>query len=70
MPPLSHHPPRLAHKVLRQLVLEEEESRAPTGSLGDPADVAALVVFLASKQARYVSGATIQVDGASTTALF
>ena len=24
MPPLSHHPPRLAHKVLRQLVLEEE----------------------------------------------
>ena len=51
-------------------VLEEEESRAPTGSLGDPADVAALVVFLASKQARYVSGATIQVDGASTTALF
>ena len=53
-----------------QEVLEEEESRAPTGSLGDPADVAALVVFLASKQARYVSGATIQVDGASTTAVF
>jgi len=53
-----------------QEVLEEEESRTPTGALGDPADVAALVVFLASKQARYVSGATIQVDGASTTALF
>jgi 3-oxoacyl-[acyl-carrier protein] reductase len=53
-----------------QEVLEEEESRTPTGFLGDPADVAALVVFLASKQARYISGATIQVDGASTTAVF
>jgi len=53
-----------------QEVLAEEQSRTPTGSLGDPADVAALVVFLASKQARYVSGATIQVDGASTTAVF
>jgi 3-oxoacyl-[acyl-carrier protein] reductase len=53
-----------------QEVLKEEESRSPSGSLGDPADVAALVVFLASKQARYVSGATIQVDGASTTAVF
>jgi 3-oxoacyl-[acyl-carrier protein] reductase len=53
-----------------QEVLKEEESRSPSGSLGDPADVAALVVFLASKQARYVSGATIQVDGGSTTAVF
>jgi 3-oxoacyl-[acyl-carrier protein] reductase len=51
-------------------VLEEEQSRTPTGFLGDPADVAALVVFLASEKARYISGATIQVDGASTTAIF
>ena len=51
-------------------VLEEEQSRTPTGFLGEPADVAALVVFLASDRARYISGATIQVDGASTTAVF
>lgn len=53
-----------------QEVLKEEESRTPAGSLGDPADVAALVLFLASEKARYISGATIQVDGGSTTAVF
>jgi 3-oxoacyl-[acyl-carrier protein] reductase len=53
-----------------QEVLEEEKNRTPTGSLGEPADIAALVVFLASEKARYISGATIQVDGGSTTAVF
>jgi len=53
-----------------QEVLEEEKNRTPTGFLGEPADIAALVVFLASEKARYISGATIQVDGGSTTALF
>jgi 3-oxoacyl-[acyl-carrier protein] reductase len=53
-----------------QEVLEEEEARTPTGFLGEPADIAALVVFLASEKARYISGATIQVDGGSTTAVF
>ncbi len=53
-----------------QEVLAEEEGRTPTGFLGEPADVAALVIFLASERARYISGATIQVDGASTSAVF
>jgi len=53
-----------------QEVLAEEESRTPTGFLGEPADVAALVTFLASDKARYISGATIQVDGGSTLAIF
>lgn len=47
-----------------------EEGRTPTGFLGQPEDVAALVVFLASDQARYINGTTIQVDGGSTTAVF
>jgi 3-oxoacyl-[acyl-carrier protein] reductase len=47
-----------------------EETRAPIGFLGEPDDVANLVVFLASLKARYITGTTIQVDGGSTTALF
>jgi 3-oxoacyl-[acyl-carrier protein] reductase len=46
-----------------------EEQRVPMGFLGEPADVANLVVFLASDAARYVTGVTVQVDGGATTAL-
>jgi 3-oxoacyl-[acyl-carrier protein] reductase len=46
-----------------------EEKRVPMGILGEPSDVANLVVFLASDGARYLTGATIQVDGGGTTAL-
>ena len=47
-----------------------EEGRVPMGFLGEAADVAALVAFLASDRARYITGTTIQVDGGSTTAVF
>jgi len=40
------------------------------GHLGDPEDVANLVVFLASARARYITGTTVQVDGGSTIAVF
>lgn len=46
-----------------------EEARVPMGFLGEPEDVANLVVFLASDQARFLTGTTIQVDGGSTTAV-
>jgi 3-oxoacyl-[acyl-carrier protein] reductase len=49
-------------------VLAEEARRIPLGRLGEPEDVAALVVFLASAQARHITGTTIQVDGGSTAA--
>ncbi len=46
-----------------------EEARVPMGFLGEPTDVANLVLFLASDGARYVTGTTIQVAGGSTTSV-
>ena len=39
------------------------EKRIPLGRLGEPEDVAGCVVFLASDLARYVTGASVLVDG-------
>ena len=39
------------------------DKRIPLGRLGDPQDVASCVVFLASDLARYVTGASLLVDG-------
>ena len=39
------------------------EGRIPLGRLGEPDDVAGCVVFLASDLARYVTGASLLVDG-------
>jgi 3-oxoacyl-[acyl-carrier protein] reductase len=38
----------------------------PVGRIGEPEDVAAMVAFLASKQARQITGQTILVDGGAT----
>lgn len=35
----------------------------PLGTLGDPADVANAVVFLSSREARYITGEALAVDG-------
>lgn len=56
--------------VSLEQAVQLEEGRIPMGYLGEPEDVANLVVFLASAKARYITGATIQVDGGSTTAVF
>jgi 3-oxoacyl-[acyl-carrier protein] reductase len=56
-------------KVTLEQAVALEESRVPAGYLGDPQDVAALAVFLASVHARFITGTTIQVDGGSTTAV-
>lgn len=51
-------------------VVREESSRIPLGHLGEPEDIAALVVFLASERARHITGTTIQVDGGATESVF
>lgn len=41
----------------------EIERNIPMGRFGDPDELAALVLFLASEQARYITGTQIPVDG-------
>ncbi len=42
---------------------EELASRIPLGYLGTPRDVAEAVAFLASEEARYITGQVLSVDG-------
>jgi NAD(P)-dependent dehydrogenase (short-subunit alcohol dehydrogenase family) len=46
--------------------LESQEGRIPVGRKGDPAELAAAVVFLASDAAGYITGQTLPVDGGMT----
>ncbi len=49
----------LEDAALRRRIL----SRTPLGRIGDPAEVAAVVVFLASEEASYITGQTVYCDG-------
>ena len=42
---------------------EEAKKQIPLGYLGTPQDVAAAVAFLASEEARYITGQVLNVDG-------
>lgn len=44
-------------------VLDRARERSVLGRLGDPQDVAHVVIFLCSEQARHITGAVIPVDG-------
>jgi 3-oxoacyl-[acyl-carrier protein] reductase len=39
------------------------EAEIPLARLGEPQEVADMIVFLASERARYITGVTVQVDG-------
>jgi NAD(P)-dependent dehydrogenase (short-subunit alcohol dehydrogenase family) len=44
-------------------VLDHARESSPLGRLGDPQDVAGVVLFLCSESARHITGVTIPVDG-------
>jgi NAD(P)-dependent dehydrogenase (short-subunit alcohol dehydrogenase family) len=46
--------------------LESQQGRIPSGRKGDPQELAATVVFLASDAAGYITGQTLPVDGGMT----
>lgn len=49
--------------VSLQEVVRRDAADVPLGRLGEPEEVAAVVVFLASPRARYVTGQSVVVDG-------
>jgi 3-oxoacyl-[acyl-carrier protein] reductase len=51
-------------------ILADMAKKIPMNRLGRPEEVAAVALFLASKQASYVTGNTIQVDGGYIKSLY
>ena len=53
----SDNPERTRHKLERQI---------PLGVIGEPDDVAHMIVYLASEESKFVTGAEFVVDGGVT----
>ncbi|HVV54492.1 MAG TPA: SDR family oxidoreductase [Mucilaginibacter sp.] len=49
--------------------MKDRSKLIPIGRIGKPEELGALVAFLASEQAAYISGTTIQIDGGATRAI-
>lgn len=50
-------------EVLSEKVKESILASIPMRKMGEPEDIASIVTFLASEEARYITGQTISVDG-------
>lgn len=50
--------------------LKERSAQIPLRRIGEPHELAALVAFLVSAQASYISGTTIQVDGGASRSIY
>ena len=44
-------------------LLKRSEAKIPLGRIGTPQEIARVVLFLASDQASYVTGAIVPMDG-------
>lgn len=47
-------------------IISESAAETPMGRIGDPVEIGNVVAFLAGKQASYLTGASIPVDGADS----
>jgi NAD(P)-dependent dehydrogenase (short-subunit alcohol dehydrogenase family) len=52
-----------AHESVPAQVIERIRKATPAGFVGEPEDVAATVAFLASDEARFITGQTLLIDG-------
>ena len=50
-------------------IMAASAAKVPVGRIGQPEDIANMVVFLCSERANFVNGALIEVDGGTTRAL-
>lgn len=50
--------------------MKEKSKSIPLGRIGEPEEFAALVAFLASAQAAYITGQTILIDGGAGRAIY
>lgn len=51
-------------------MFEEVNSRIPMGRHAEPEEIAALFAFLASSEAKYITGTTITIDGGETAGTY
>lgn len=67
--PSEIHTPMLDTALARTgRTLDDLDRLVPYGRIGQPAEVAALVAFLASDEAPYLSGAVVEITGAQAVA--
>ena len=60
---IYHIAERVQQGVSEEAALKEVARDVPMGRIGKPEELGAFVAFLASQQAAYITGTTIQVDG-------
>lgn len=72
VPPGRIHSEQMDQRLLPSPELQAEFAAAniPAGRLGDPEELADVVVFLASERARYVTGVVVDVDGGMRMSAF
>jgi len=56
--------------VARDVAIRTVTGEVPAGRIGSAEELAELVVFLASRRAAFLTGATVQIDGGSSRGLF